>query len=623
VTGTNDSPATGPGDRPIVGDHEATLCHRGIFTIDDPLPSQARRPSITYGPVRGRVWSASEGIYRSIFLEGDRGVLCFDTFSSPGAAVAYRRAIGRAFPGKPIHTLVYSHDHLDHTGYALDLAPDAEVIAHAECARVIDLRQSDGQKSATETWSGERAEYEIDGLRFELINPGPTHGNGNIAAYFPDLRLIFMVDTVAPGVGYAFFPDWHMASFVATMRRLESLDWDLFIPGHFWPIDRHGFEESLGYHEFILDAGERALEDGVDPADYPQIARYADDRYRKTHDQAFRYHEYFPLNLMRAMLHARTGGWGLEDTPGAPAGGPPSPDAGPQAGTRRGIGRPSASAPRIEVDQLAPGLWTAIDGDQRTAFAEADDSVIALNTFGSPEGARAYRQAIEATVPGKHIGAIVLTIDHLDHAGFAADLAPGAEIIAHQLCARVIAGRGSAGQPNPTRVVRGDGEALEVDGLSVELRYPGPTLGSGNLAAYLPSHGTLFCVGPRADARYGLFPDWHVEHYAASIRDLLELPFHTFVPGGGPVLERDGVARAIAYFVSLQRTTQKAFAEGVAIWDLRAMEEYAVELMRGAFGALDGFADNVGVGALRVVHHYLMGGWGLEDTRQPDSLLEP
>jgi hypothetical protein len=44
---------------------------------------------------------------------------------------------------------------------------------------VIAARESDGQLAATETWSGETAWYEIDGVRFLLIYPGPTHGDGN------------------------------------------------------------------------------------------------------------------------------------------------------------------------------------------------------------------------------------------------------------------------------------------------------------------------------------------------------------------------------------------------------------------------------------------------------------
>src|SRR5262244_1018728 len=153
--------------------------HRGIFTIPGALPIQSAWRDITYEPVRGNVWTASEGIYRTIFLEGKRGTIAFDTFSTPGGARAYQGAIQRVFPQKRIHTIIYSHDHLDHTGYAADLQPDAKIISHELCAKVVAARKSDGQLVPHETCSGERQEFRIDRVRFELIYPGPTHGDGN------------------------------------------------------------------------------------------------------------------------------------------------------------------------------------------------------------------------------------------------------------------------------------------------------------------------------------------------------------------------------------------------------------------------------------------------------------
>src|SRR5918994_3502715 len=138
-------------------------CHRGIFRISGPLRAYQARPTISYEPLGRRLWTASDGTYRTIFAEGDEGVVAFDTFYSPGAALAYRDAIGRLLPTKEIHTVVYSHDHLDHTGFALNLAPGADVVAHEDCARVVEARCADGQAAPTEVWAGRRREFGIDG----------------------------------------------------------------------------------------------------------------------------------------------------------------------------------------------------------------------------------------------------------------------------------------------------------------------------------------------------------------------------------------------------------------------------------------------------------------------------
>jgi glyoxylase-like metal-dependent hydrolase (beta-lactamase superfamily II) len=298
-------------EQPVI---DPSTCHRGIFDIEGPLPGYAFPTTVSYEPLSDRLWTASDGIYRTIFAAGDEGIIAFDTFWSPAAARSYRTAIDRLFPGREVHTVVYSHDHLDHCGFGADLAPEAStVLAHEDAAAVIAGRGSDGQVVPTEAWSGERRAFAIDGVEFELINPGPTHGSGNVAAHFPDAGLLFMVDTVIPGVGYTFFPDWHLASYLPSMRRLEALEWETFVPGHFWPVDRAGFADNLAYYERMDAAAREALDEGVDPDDYPAVDAWARERLTTELGHLFRFGEYIGMNVMRFMVHHRTGGWGLED----------------------------------------------------------------------------------------------------------------------------------------------------------------------------------------------------------------------------------------------------------------------------------------------------------------------
>ncbi len=290
---------------------EHVLCHRGIFRIAGPLPAYEARPTISLDPLGGRLWTASDGIYRTIFAEGDEGVVAWDTFYSPGAALAYRLALGRLLPLKEVHTVVYSHDHLDHSGFAANLSPGADVVAHEHCARVVEARAADGQTAPTNVWSGERRAFALDGVDFELVYPGPTHGNGNVAALFPEQRLLFMVDTVIPGVGYTFFPDWHFGRYAESMRSLLALPWDRFLPGHFWAVDRREFEANLDWIDVLREAARDALAAGVDPDRYDEVHAWAKGALA-AYAHLFRFHEYAGTNLMRLMSHELTGGWGLE-----------------------------------------------------------------------------------------------------------------------------------------------------------------------------------------------------------------------------------------------------------------------------------------------------------------------
>lgn len=281
-----------------------------------------------------------------------------------------------------------------------------------------------------------------------------------------------------------------------------------------------------------------------------------------------------------------------------------------------------AYQPEIAVEPLGERLWTASDGRCRTIFAEGRNGVIAFDTFGTPGRARAYCEAIGRTVPDKPISTVVYSHDHLDHAGFAADLAPDAEIIADDLAAQVIRLRRADGQLAPTRTLTGPRSEIEHDGVSFQLLNPGPTHGSGNTAAYFPDRKLLFMVDTiLPNARYGLLPDYHLGNFLRNMRSLLELDFETFVPGRYEVTDRNRFAMGCDYLEVLDETCQQAFAEFVPIWILEGLSSYVAPRLRERFGVLEGFEENVGLTAIRIIHHYIMGGWGLEDTPDAGVLL--
>lgn len=281
-----------------------------------------------------------------------------------------------------------------------------------------------------------------------------------------------------------------------------------------------------------------------------------------------------------------------------------------------------AAEPEMTVEQLSDRLFTVTDGQVRTLFLVGEHSVIAFDTFGTPGKARAYGKTIAATASGKPISAIIYSHDHLDHAGFAADLAPEAEIIADELCAKVIKLRGAQGQLQPTRVLQGKRNELSIDGVDLLLLNPGPTHGSGNLAAYFAPEKTFFSSDTiLANAKYGFMPDYHFCNFVRFMHSFLELDWHRFVPGRYEMTDRTGFEHSVDFIDAVMTTCQTAFVNFVPIWAYDPMKGYCIEQLATRFGDLEGFEDHVGQMAIRIVHHYLMGGWGLEDTPEPRVLL--
>jgi len=281
-----------------------------------------------------------------------------------------------------------------------------------------------------------------------------------------------------------------------------------------------------------------------------------------------------------------------------------------------------AKEPQMSTEQLSDRLYSVSDGHVRTIFVVGETGVIAFDTFGTPGRARAYRKAIDEAAPGKDIHTIIYSHDHMDSAGFAADLAPDADIIADEICAKVVKLRSAEGQTQPTQVLKGQRHELSIDGVGLVLLNPGPTHGSGNLAAYFAEEKVLFSADTvLANAKYGFMPDYHFANFVPFMRGFLELEWNCFVPGRYEMTDRAGFERGVNFIEAVMTACQHAFVNFVPIWLYDPMKGFCIEQLSGDFGDLEGFEGHVGQMAIRIVHHYLMGGWGLEDTPQPDVLM--
>jgi glyoxylase-like metal-dependent hydrolase (beta-lactamase superfamily II) len=281
-----------------------------------------------------------------------------------------------------------------------------------------------------------------------------------------------------------------------------------------------------------------------------------------------------------------------------------------------------SAEPEMETSQLSDRLWTVSSGTCRTIFIEAASSVIAFDTFGTPARARAYRREVEAAISDKPIKTLIYTHDHLDHSGFAADLAPNAEIIADEICAKVVKLRDAEGQLIPTRVLTGERNEVTIDGVDLVFLNPGPTHGSGNIAAYFATEKLLFSSDTiLPNAKYGLMPDYHLRNFVRFMRGFLELEWDRFVPGRYELTDRQQFMKGCDFIEAVQEQCQRAFVEFVPIWAYDPMQGYVSAKLQERFGDLEGFDDHIGQMAIRIVHHYLMGGWGLEDGVNPSVML--
>ena len=171
---------------------------------------------------------------RTLVIQTGDGLVVVDPFTEHLAA-ALREALDEAGIDDPVHTLLYTHYHLDHTVGGAELSP-ANVICHAKCNQYWDQLPAEdtaGILRPTRTVDGDQR-LEIGGVTIELVALVDSHTDTMYAVHLPDERLVFAADTVGLNVMLpAGGVDIYMPAYLAALDTLQALDFDTFVSSHF------------------------------------------------------------------------------------------------------------------------------------------------------------------------------------------------------------------------------------------------------------------------------------------------------------------------------------------------------------------------------------------------------
>ena len=198
------------------------------------------------------VYGFRTDFYSNIFVVTSEGVIATDPIS-PMVAQLYKRAIREVTP-EPVRYVIYSHDHTDHIAGGGVFRDTARFVAQEHAVERIRARHNPQIVPPDITFKDEYT-LSLGGKIVRLIWLGDNHSSSNIAILLPAERILMMVDMVYPGnVPFRDLPGTDLASFLATLPRIQALDFQTLIYGHGPPGTREWVGKYIAYFDDLIAA---------------------------------------------------------------------------------------------------------------------------------------------------------------------------------------------------------------------------------------------------------------------------------------------------------------------------------------------------------------------------------
>jgi glyoxylase-like metal-dependent hydrolase (beta-lactamase superfamily II) len=180
--------------------------------------------------IAGDLWRFQNKFHYSVFLVTPDGIIATDPINAE-AARWLKTKLKNQF-NKQVKYVIYSHDHADHSAGGEVFAQDgALVISHANTkATIIGERRPTATPNITFT---DQMTVELGGKTVELKYLGKNHSDNMIVMHFPAERALFAVDFIpVRTVAFKDFPDAYIPEWIASLRKVEGMDFDILVPGH-------------------------------------------------------------------------------------------------------------------------------------------------------------------------------------------------------------------------------------------------------------------------------------------------------------------------------------------------------------------------------------------------------
>lgn len=245
----------------------------------------------------GRLQEVSEQIYAYVqpdgtwwinnmgMLAGRSRTTAIDSSSTVQRTEEFRAAIA-ATTSAPLSTLINTHHHGDHTNGNF-LFPEATIVAHEECRRLIVQDGSAGIKNLQKAgiWANpdggpEWGDIEaappfltyldgvnlyVDELLCEVRYIGmPAHTTNDSIIWIPDRQVLFSGDLLFNG-GTPFLLMGSVSGAMEAVSSLRRYPVQTILPGHGPVCGPEVIDQVLAYLTFVMDLATHGHADGITP----------------------------------------------------------------------------------------------------------------------------------------------------------------------------------------------------------------------------------------------------------------------------------------------------------------------------------------------------------------------
>lgn len=236
----------------------------------------------------------------SAFYMTDSSVVVIDPINKAHAK-ATKEAIENITP-LPVSHVFYSHNHWDHiSGAEIFKSEGAKIVSHEMAAK--NITPNPEVLMPDETWSGTEHQYTIGNKVLELYFFGRNHGDGMTIFRFPKENIVFTIDLVIPDrVLYAYLPDADPKSWVASLKKLDELEFDILLMSHVRAVGtRRDLHLIQDYFNDLYTAVQVELDKGTDFFKIPETVKLP--KYKKWKN----YDEWLHMNVWRILMEKSIG----------------------------------------------------------------------------------------------------------------------------------------------------------------------------------------------------------------------------------------------------------------------------------------------------------------------------